>query len=169
MERTSRNKTVISRHFTHERERLADSTCVPAHDCHPAAVKPLSLYLSIFLFLSIILFPSVLHRFALCLTHPPPLSPTPSSRAHWKILFSLTPVASTFYICAYVPAMCPEETRGREKLSAKKIYIRCRYGPLRDHFFIHFWAGCLPLIGYFVFKEEVFLVICKFLKILVWC
>lgn len=28
-ERTSRNKTVISRHFTHERERLADSTCVP--------------------------------------------------------------------------------------------------------------------------------------------
>ncbi|KAF7418260.1 hypothetical protein HZH68_000913 [Vespula germanica] len=25
-ERTSRNKTVISRHFTHERERLADST-----------------------------------------------------------------------------------------------------------------------------------------------
>lgn len=28
-ERTSRNKTVISRHFTHERERLTDSTCVP--------------------------------------------------------------------------------------------------------------------------------------------
>ncbi|KAL2740185.1 hypothetical protein V1478_000326, partial [Vespula squamosa] len=41
-ERTSRNKTVISRHFTHERERLADSTCVPAL-CYPTAVKPSSL------------------------------------------------------------------------------------------------------------------------------
>lgn len=38
-ERTGRNKTVISRHFTHERERLADSTCVPALRRFPAAVK----------------------------------------------------------------------------------------------------------------------------------
>lgn len=45
-ERTGRNKTVISRHFTHERERLADSTCVPAFRCRfPAAVKrPSSLF-----------------------------------------------------------------------------------------------------------------------------
>lgn len=42
-ERTGRNKTVISRHFTHERERLADSTCVPALRRFPAAVKRPSL------------------------------------------------------------------------------------------------------------------------------
>lgn len=42
-ERTGRNKTVISRHFTHERERLADSTCVPAFRRFPAAVKRPSL------------------------------------------------------------------------------------------------------------------------------
>lgn len=43
---TGRNKTVISRHFTHERERLADSTCVPALCRFPAAVKCPSLFSS---------------------------------------------------------------------------------------------------------------------------
>lgn len=72
-ERTSRNKTVISRHFTHERERLADSPCVPAHG--PATVKRLCVSLSLSLRS---LFPrspipacpfSLLRWFALCPVH----------------------------------------------------------------------------------------------------
>jgi hypothetical protein len=36
--RTGQNKTVISRHFTHEWERLANSTCVPAVGTFPPSL-----------------------------------------------------------------------------------------------------------------------------------
>lgn len=64
-ERTSRNKTVISRHFTHERERLADSTCVPALGCHGETILSFSL----------------LHRF--------PLLPLPSLFLSFSITYTL--------------------------------------------------------------------------------
>lgn len=96
--RTSQNKTVISRHFTHERERLADSTCVPV--LYALAVFPSVPFFSSSLALS--LFPSLTrfcHHHSSCVCHTLVLS-----LSHFVLLphvekccfcFSLTPVAST--------------------------------------------------------------------------
>lgn len=139
-ERTGRNKTVISRHFTHERERLADSTCVPALCRFPAAMKCPSLFppflialsfspflsfsLSVFLFcvfcLSFIQLLSPLFTlFSLA------LSPTPSHRVSLKnTALADTCSFDVLHMCARSTSSCRRARRVEEETRDDEIDSR---------------------------------------------
>lgn len=129
VERTSRNKTVISRHFTHEQERLADSTCVPvfATATHGETILSLSILYSMvccFIPSSSLSISLPLRVVRLFLSHSGmPLSPTPSVRSSLKnTALADTCSFDVLHMCVRTPTERPSRKRGAKKIIAQENF-----------------------------------------------